>query len=95
MTLQKILDGIEKSGNKLPNPTVLFVILCIVILALSWISALFSLQATHPVNGTIIQAINLISVDGLHRILTESVRNFTSFAPVGTVLVAIMGIGLS
>jgi aminobenzoyl-glutamate transport protein len=95
MILQSILDGIEKAGNKLPNPTILFIVLCIIILGLSGVSALFSLQAVHPVSGNIIQAINLLSVDGLHRILTEAVRNFTSFAPVGTVLVAIMGIGVA
>jgi aminobenzoyl-glutamate transport protein len=95
MKLQAILDGIERAGNKLPNPTILFIVLCIAILALSGISAAFSLQAVHPNNGNIIEAINLISVEGLHRILAESVKNFTSFAPVGTVLVAIMGIGVA
>ncbi|MGY8815230.1 MAG: AbgT family transporter [Gammaproteobacteria bacterium] len=95
MKLQRILDGVEKAGNKLPNPTILFIVLCLAILILSAIAALFSLQAIHPINGNSILAINLISVDGLHRILTESVKNFTSFAPVGTVLVAIMGIGVA
>jgi aminobenzoyl-glutamate transport protein len=95
MNIQTLLDRIERVGNRLPNPTVLFVVLCIVILVLSWISSLLSLQALHPINGTTITAINLISVTGLHRILSESVTNFTSFAPVGTVLVAIMGIGVA
>ena len=95
MNIQSLLDGIERAGNRLPNPTILFVVLSIVILILSWVSSLLSLQAINPINGTTINAINLISVDGLHRILTESVTNFTSFAPVGSVLVAIMGIGVA
>ncbi len=95
MNIQSLLDAIERAGNRLPNPTVLFVVLCLVILVVSWISSLFSVQALHPINGTTITAINLISVSGLHRILSESVTNFTTFAPVGTVLVAIMGIGVA
>jgi aminobenzoyl-glutamate transport protein len=95
MKLQAVLDTIEKAGNRLPNPTVLFIVLCIIILVVSALAAMFSLEAIHPVNGTTIKAINLISVAGLHRILSESVTNFTSFAPVGTVLVAIMGIGVA
>lgn len=95
MNIQSLLDAIERAGNRLPNPTVLFVVLCLVILFVSWISSLFSVQALHPINGTTIIAINLISVSGLHRILSESVTNFTTFAPVGTVLMAIMGIGVA
>ena len=95
MKLQAILDVVERAGNRLPNPTVLFIVLCLIILGLSGLSAAISLQAVHPVNGTTIHAINLISIAGLHRILSESVTNFTSFAPVGTVLVAIMGIGVA
>ena len=42
----------------------------------------------HPTTGAIIEPVSLLSVDGLHRILTGLVTNFTSFAPLGTVLVA-------
>lgn len=52
-------------------------------------------QAVHPVSGNTIEAANLISRDGLHQMLSKAVTNFTHFAPVGTVLVAIMGIGVA
>lgn len=39
--------------------------------------------------------INLLSRDGVHRILTEMVDNFTGFAPLGIVIVAMLGIGLA
>ena len=42
-----------------------------------------------------IQPVSLLSVEGLHRILTGLVTNFTSFAPLGTVLVALIGIGVA
>jgi aminobenzoyl-glutamate transport protein len=39
--------------------------------------------------------VNLLSLEGLHRVLNEAVRNFTSFAPLGVVLVAMLGIGVA
>jgi len=39
--------------------------------------------------------VNLLSIEGIHRILTSLVTNFTSFAPLGTVLVALIGIGVA
>ncbi|HSN72186.1 MAG TPA: AbgT family transporter, partial [Steroidobacteraceae bacterium] len=45
--------------------------------------------------GALIEPVSLLSVDGLHRILTGLVTNFTSFAPLGTVLVAMIGIGVA
>lgn len=95
MRLQSILDKIERAGNKLPNPAMLFVMLCFIVLVLSAVCAMLAVQAVHPVNGSTIVAVNLLSVAGLHRILTESVTNFTSFAPIGSVLVAIMGVGVA
>ena len=42
-----------------------------------------------------IEPVNLFSIEGLHRILTSMVTNFTGFAPLGTVLVALLGIGIA
>lgn len=92
---QTLLDLIERTGNRLPNPSFLFIILCGIILALSAISAWLGFSAVHPINGEQISAVNLISQEGLHRILANTVSNFVNFAPVGTVLVAIMGIGVA
>lgn len=92
---QRTLNRIEAIGNKLPHPTLLFVWLCGIVLALSLLAALLGLQATHPISGEVISATNLISAEGLQLILERTVTNFTHFAPVGTVLVAIMGIGIA
>ena len=53
------------------------------------------MTAVHPLNGNEIVAKSLISGEGLRYVLTSAVTNFTSFAPVGTVLVAVMGIGVA
>jgi aminobenzoyl-glutamate transport protein len=95
MKLQAILDSIERAGNKLPNPAMLFVYLCLTVLLVSAICAALAVEVIHPLDGKTIAAVNLLSVAGLHRILLESVTNFTGFAPVGTVLVAIMGVGIA
>jgi aminobenzoyl-glutamate transport protein len=95
MKVPAILDAIERAGNKLPNPTMLFVFMCGLVLLLSTLTAALGFSAAHPITGEKLQALNLISVQGLHRILGETVSNFVTFAPVGTVLVAIMGIGIA
>jgi len=90
-----ILDFIESTGNRLPHPAMLFVYLCAVVLAASFLGGVFHWQAEHPLTGETILAVNLLSVNGLHRILQQTVSNFVNFAPVGSVLVAVMGIGIA
>ncbi|MGK0499795.1 MAG: aminobenzoyl-glutamate transport protein [Oceanicoccus sp.] len=93
--LEKILFTIEQAGNKLPHPTVLFIYLCATVLVISAIAAAFGSSAVHPVTGETINSVNLLGREGLRLILTKAVTNFTHFAPVGAVLVAIMGIGVA
>lgn len=93
--LQKTLNSLERAGNRLPHPTLLFVYLCGLTLILSALFAAIGLQALHPVSGETIGVTNLLSRQGLHLVLTRTVSNFTQFAPVGTVLVAILGIGIA
>ncbi len=93
--IQRQLVLIERVGNRLPHPTLLFVYLCGFIAVLSAICWAFGATATHPVDGHSIAARSIISGDGIRYILTSAVTNFTDFAPVGTVLVAIMGIGVA
>ncbi|MGV6808183.1 MAG: AbgT family transporter [bacterium] len=90
-TLQKI----EAFGNRLPDPAWLFVWLCGLILVLSLACYALGVSAIHPVTQESLHAKNLISGDGIRWILANTVTNFTGFAPVGTVLVAIMGIGVA
>lgn len=89
------LTRIETIGNRLPHPAMLFVYLCALVLLLSAVTSLVGVGAVHPVSGERVDAVNLLNTDGLHQILTNTVSNFTHFAPVGTVLVAIMGIGIA
>jgi aminobenzoyl-glutamate transport protein len=90
-----LLDRIEDLGNRIPHPTLLFVYLSLLAIALSWLLAAAGVSATHPVTGATVEVVNLVSRQGLQRILTETVSNFSGFAPVGTVLVAMLGIGIA
>jgi aminobenzoyl-glutamate transport protein len=65
------------------------------VIVISGIAAQFDLSVAHPTTGEVIHPVSLLSVEGLHRILTGLVTNFTSFAPLGTVLVALIGIGVA
>jgi aminobenzoyl-glutamate transport protein len=93
--VDRFLDVVERVGNALPDPTTLFALLALGIVVLSGIAAQFDLAVSHPTTGKLIEPVSLLSVDGLHRILTGLVTNFTSFAPLGTVLVAMIGIGVA
>jgi len=94
-TTVKVLDTIEKVGNKLPHPGALFAYFALGIIFLSWLVSLSGITAVHPGTGETIEAFNLMSREGLHKIMKGMVTNFTSFAPLGTVLVALLGIGIA
>jgi aminobenzoyl-glutamate transport protein len=93
--VDRFLDVVERIGNALPDPTTLFAGLAVLVVLVSGVAAQFDLAVTHPTTGKLIEPVSLLSVDGLHRILTGLVTNFTSFAPLGTVLVAMIGIGVA
>ena len=91
----KFLYYIEKGGNALPHPATLFAVFALLIIVISWITAQFDISVIHPGTGEIVKPFNLISVEGFQKILTEMVTNFTGFAPLGVVLVALLGIGIA
>ncbi len=93
--LSASLGFIERAGNALPHPATLFAIMALLVIIVSAIAASFNLVVTHPGTGKSVAAVSLFSISGLHRILTEMVTNFTNFAPLGTVLVALLGIGVA
>ena len=93
--VDKFLDGIERAGNKLPDPVTLFVILSIFILVLSFILSKLGVSAVKPGTNESIEVINLLNREGLILIVEKMVSNFTSFAPLGIVVVTMIGIGVA
>ena len=92
--LDRVLGGIERVGNALPHPASLFAILAAIVVVLSAGAAALDLAVTHPGTGEPVRPVSLLTLAGFHRMLTEAVRNFTGFAPLGTVLVAMLGMGV-
>ena len=93
--LGRALALVERAGNALPHPATLFAAMAAGVVLLSAVAAQFDLTVQHPATGKPVQPVSLLTVPGLHRIMTELVTNFTSFAPLGTVLVAMLGIAVA
>jgi aminobenzoyl-glutamate transport protein len=91
----RVLDVIERAGNRLPHPLILFALLAGLVLIASGLAAALGIGATHPVTGKKIAVVNLLDRQGIQNIITKAVTNFTGFAPLGTVLVAMIGVGLA
>lgn len=93
--VNKFLAIVERLGNALPHPATLFAMFALAVVLLSWIFSLFDIIVTHPGTGKDIAPFSLLSVEGLHMMLSRMVTNFTGFAPLGTVLVSLLGIGIA
>lgn len=91
----RFLDGVERVGNKLPDPFILFIILSLIVIAISWVASMFNASVIHPGTGEELAIKNLASGEGLQFMLTSMLTNFTGFAPLGLVLVMMFGIGLA
>lgn len=99
----RFLATVEWLGNLLPHPITLFASLAVFIVILSGILGYFDVSVLDPrpegakgreADG-VIEVISLLNADGLRRIVTGLVTNFTGFAPLGTVLVALLGVSLA
>jgi aminobenzoyl-glutamate transport protein len=90
----KFLSAIERAGNKLPDPFMLFIYLAVFIAIVSWIMSMLSVTVTTPENE-VVEVNNMISAEGLTFVLSSMLDNFTGFAPLGLVLVMMFGIGLA
>lgn len=99
----RFLDGVEWLGNCLPHPVTLFFLLAVAIVLLSGLFGAMGVAVEDPrplgASGRsedgMIRAVSLMTADGLRRIFTSLVGNFTSFAPLGVVLVAMLGVGVA
>lgn len=94
--LQGSLDRIEYIGNRLPHPVTLFAILALLVLVLSAVISQFGISVEHPGNeGEMVEVHNLLNKEGIQYIFTSMTDNFINFAPLGIVLVTMLGIGIA
>jgi para-aminobenzoyl-glutamate transporter family len=93
--VNKALDFIEKKGNKLPDPAILFFSLMIGIWIISALLSNVTFDVIDPRSQAPIEVINLLSGTSLAAFLSNMVTTFTGFAPLGIVLVAMLGVGVA
>lgn len=89
------LSMIERAGNKMPDPVMVFIILIGVIILASWFFSAIGTEAIHPGTGEVVQVENLLTRTNIIRMIEEAVSNFTGFPALGLVLVVMLGIGLA
>ena len=93
--LERSLGAIETVGNKLPDPAVLFFLLMLLVWVLSAILSPIQFDAVHPSTGEAIQVVNQLSGGEMANFLVNMVQVFVNFAPLGIVLVALLGVGVA
>ncbi|MDX1591194.1 MAG: AbgT family transporter [Balneolaceae bacterium] len=99
----RFLDFVEWLGNLLPHPVTLFALFAFGVVLLSGLAEWMDWSAPDPrpegssgrAPDGIIRPVSLLNAEGLRMIVQNMVSNFTSFAPLGVVLVALLGVGVA
>jgi aminobenzoyl-glutamate transport protein len=90
-----VLGSIERFGNRLPDPVLIFLWLIVVVLILSVVGAAAGWQAVNPVTQQTLVATSLLSSSTIAQLFVEMPRTLTGFAPLGYVLLVMLGAGLA
>ncbi|HMA98457.1 MAG TPA: AbgT family transporter [Wenzhouxiangella sp.] len=94
----RFLDTVEWLGNLLPHPVTLFALLAFSMVLLSGLFGWLGVAVTDPrpgADGASIEAVSLMNAEGVRMIFGNLVSNFVNFAPLGVVLVAMLGVGVA
>ncbi|XDZ52258.1 AbgT family transporter [Neisseriaceae bacterium CLB008] len=93
--MERLLNHIERIGNKLPHPFILFLFLALLVVLLSACLSLLGVSATNPKTEQLIQVNSLLSTAGIRFMLESMVDNYMRFPPLGMIIVSLLGIGLA
>ena len=89
--LDRMLDAVERAGNKLPNPITMFLGLAVIVVLVSALCSALGVKALNPATNEWVETVDLLSPYGLKYFWTNVITNFSGFAPLGMVLVAVIG----
>jgi len=84
-----------KNKLRMPHPATMFLLLTVAVVMLSWIFDIYGLRVINPQTGEVIRAQSLLGPEGIRWLLRHVVTNFTGFAPLGMVMVAMFGVGVA
>ena len=93
--LERMLAAVERVGNKLPDPAVLFIGLLFIVWILSWLFSYVEFSVIDPRTNQALVVNNQLSGAALTAFFSSVVTNFSHFHPLGVVLVAMLGIGVA
>ena len=101
--MQRMLDGVERVGNKVPHPAVIFIALIVILILLSQLmymvgaSATFSQvnPSTNAIEETTAAAKSLLTAEGIRFMYSSVIQNFMDFNAVGVIIVAMFGVGVA
>src|SRR5262245_31664436 len=101
--LQRALNGVERVGNKVPHPIVIFVLLIAGLIVLSHVVYLLGTSVTyerinpetHQLEELTTTARSLLTKDGIRFMYSGVVQNFMNFNAVGVIIVAMLGVGVA
>ncbi len=92
---QRLLDGIERIGNKLPEPFTLFLGLFLITGAISTAMALAGVSVTIPGSDEVVTIKGLFTGEGLAWLTTTMGDNYIGFPPLATVLPILLAVGVA
>jgi aminobenzoyl-glutamate transport protein len=101
--LEKILDTVERVGNKVPHPAVIFVWLILAVIVFSHVFYLMGASATyesinpdtHQPEQVTTAAKSLLTGEGIRFMYADLIRNFMGFTAIGVIIVAMLGVGVA
>lgn len=87
----RALNGIERFGNRLPDPVFLFLWLILGLIGLSLVGAALGWSAVNPVTNELLTAQSLLSPENLERLIIGMPKTLAEFPPLGIVITIIYG----
>lgn len=93
--LMRALDWLERKGNKLPDPVLLFVGFTLVVWIASAILSGVTFEEIDPRSKEVVKITNLFSLQSFAALLSNMLGIFTGFHPLGVVLVSMLGVGVA
>ncbi|HEX7086171.1 MAG TPA: AbgT family transporter [Vicinamibacterales bacterium] len=101
--MERLLDVVERVGNRVPHPVVIFVLLIGLVILLSHLFYMLGASVnyqrlnpdTHALEDATASVRSLLTADGIRFMYEGAVANFMSFTAVGVIIIAMLGVGVA